>query len=286
MNAIAKLLIVIICSLVLLFLWSSPAHAETIRIMTANLTSGNQQSYDVGEGIRIFQGLKPDIVLIQEWNYGDNSPQTIRKFVDRVFGKEYSYFREPDAIIPNGIISKFPLIKSQKWDNILVTNRDFAYARIKLPGSVNLSAISVHFLTKNESIRQREAEEAIEIIDREVPSEDYLVIGGDFNTKNHQELALKSLNRIVKTTPPYPVDNRGKIGTNASRTKPYDGIYVDPDLALLEIPVAIGEQKFPHGLVFDSRVYEPLVDVSPIQKNDSGAVNMQHMAIIKDFKIE
>jgi hypothetical protein len=36
--------------------------------MAANLSSGNNQSYDPGEGARIFQGLKPDIVMIQELN--------------------------------------------------------------------------------------------------------------------------------------------------------------------------------------------------------------------------
>ena len=36
----------------------------TLRIMAANTSSGNRQSYDPGEGTRIFQGLDPDIVLI------------------------------------------------------------------------------------------------------------------------------------------------------------------------------------------------------------------------------
>jgi len=43
-----------------------------LRLVAANTTSGTQQSYDPGHGIRIFQGLKPDVVMIQEFNYGDN----------------------------------------------------------------------------------------------------------------------------------------------------------------------------------------------------------------------
>jgi hypothetical protein len=34
--------------------------------------------------------------------------------------------------------------------------------------------------------------------------------------------------------------------------------------------------------VFDSRVYTPLADVSPVLMTDSAAVNMQHMGVVKD----
>ena len=45
------------------------AVAQRIRIVAGNITSGNGQNYNEGHGIRIFQGLKPDIILIQEFNY-------------------------------------------------------------------------------------------------------------------------------------------------------------------------------------------------------------------------
>ena len=35
-----------------------------VRLMAATITSGNLQSYDPGEGPRIFQGTKPDVVDI------------------------------------------------------------------------------------------------------------------------------------------------------------------------------------------------------------------------------
>src|SRR4051812_42931062 len=65
-----------------------------IRVVTGNISSGNDQSYDPGHGIRIFRGLKPDVALIQEFNFGDNSTRAIRSFVDTAFGKEFHYFRE------------------------------------------------------------------------------------------------------------------------------------------------------------------------------------------------
>ena len=57
-----------------------------LRLMAANITSGNGQDYDPGHGMRIFQGVKPDVVMIQEFNYGTNSAADIRGFVDTAFG--------------------------------------------------------------------------------------------------------------------------------------------------------------------------------------------------------
>src|SRR5689334_18836344 len=56
-----------------------------VRVMAANLTSGNGQDYDPGHGARIFQGTDPDIVLIQELNYLGNTDADIRSFVDTAF---------------------------------------------------------------------------------------------------------------------------------------------------------------------------------------------------------
>src|SRR6266581_3022218 len=80
-----------------------------VRIMAANL-NGNTQSYQPF-AIRIFQGLKPDIVAIQEFNYSNNAPADIRSMVDTAFGTNFSYFRESNSgySIPNGIVSRYPI---------------------------------------------------------------------------------------------------------------------------------------------------------------------------------
>jgi hypothetical protein len=56
--------------LFVLLLLSSSAAAEVITVMTANLNSGTPPYNDWyrESSKRIFQGLKPDIVLIQEFN--------------------------------------------------------------------------------------------------------------------------------------------------------------------------------------------------------------------------
>ncbi|MCG8366312.1 MAG: pre-peptidase C-terminal domain-containing protein [Pseudanabaenales cyanobacterium] len=257
----------------------------TLRIMAANTSSGNRQSYDPGEGTRIFQGLDPDIVLIQEFNIGDNSDSAIRNWIDTTFGDEFVYYRESDAQIPNGVISRYPILDAGEWDDPEVSNRDFAWAQIDIPGDNDLWAISVHLLTRNSTVRNAEAIALLEFIQAQVPEEDYLVIGGDFNTRSAREDALRTLAAVVNTSPPYPVDQDGDGDTNASRRRPYDWVFEDADLNQYKIPVQIGANTFPDGLVFDSRTYHPLYEVAPVRRNDSGAVNMQHMAVIKDFSI-
>ena len=130
-----------------------------VRIMAANLT-GNSQTYGDSQ-IRILQGLKPDIICIQEFKYGGNSDAEIRAFVDTAFGPTFEYTRETNASydIPNGIISRYPIVAAGSWDDTQSPNRGFAWARIRLPGTNDLLAVSVHLLTSNESTRGMEATE-------------------------------------------------------------------------------------------------------------------------------
>ena len=115
-----------------------------------------------------------------------------------------------------------------------------------------------------------------------VPAGDYLVIGGDMNSDTRTEPAITTLGQVVRATGPFPVDQAGDGDTNANRNSPYDWVMLDNDLNARAVPVTIGAASFPNGLVFDSRVYTPLTDVSPVLIGDSGAVAMQHMAVVKD----
>lgn len=274
-----------LAAVALLVSTAAPAANTPLRIMAANITSGNYQSYDPGEGTRIFQGLDPDLVMIQEFNYGDNSSTAIRNWVTSTFGSSFSYYREAGADIPNGVISRYPIIASGEWDDPYVSNRDFAWARIDIPGSKDLWAISLHLLTSSSTSRNNEAVSLKSFINTYVPAGDYLAIAGDLNTASRTETAITTLSSVVVTAAPYPVDNLGNSNTNSSRSKPYDWVLVDTDLEAVEVPVAIGSYQFQNGLVFDSRVYTPLADVAPVLYGDSGATNMQHMAVVRDFSI-
>src|ERR1035438_5241802 len=91
-------------------------HAQSnvnVRVMAANL-NGNTQSYQPF-ALRILQGLKPDVVAIQEFNYSNNAAADFRVMIDAAFGTNFVYYREPHTAsgdIPNGIISRWPIVNS------------------------------------------------------------------------------------------------------------------------------------------------------------------------------
>jgi Metal-dependent hydrolase len=114
-----------------------------LRIMSANL-NGNVQSYQPF-ALRIFEGLKPDIVAIQEFNYGNNTAADFRSMIDTAFGTDFSYFRENNGYsIPNGIISRYPIASAGSWADANVPDRGFAWAQVSLPGTNPLYVVSVH----------------------------------------------------------------------------------------------------------------------------------------------
>jgi endonuclease/exonuclease/phosphatase family metal-dependent hydrolase len=256
-----------------------------IRLMAANLTSGNYQSYDPGHGIRIFQGVDPDIAMIQEFNYLSNSAANLRAFVDTAFGSSFSYYREAGAQIPNGIISRYPILAAGEWNDTAVSNRDFAWARIDVPGPIDLWAVSVHFLTSSSSARNTEARQLVSYIRGAIPAGDYLVIGGDLNSGSRGEACVTTLSQVAVTAGPYPADRFGNTNTNASRSSPYDWVLADADLDPYEAPVTLGSRTFANGLVADTRVYSPLAELSPALATDSGAPSMQHQGVVRDFLI-
>lgn len=259
------------------------AESIRIRIMAANLTTGNYQSYE-DPAKRIFQGLKPDIILIQEFNVGNNTTTEIDAYIQSSFGAGYYWMREPgNEQIPNGVVSRWPFAASGEWSDTAVKDRDFAWARIDIPGDKDLWAVSIHLLTSGTTERNTEATALKNYINANVPSKDYLVIGGDLNTGSRTEDAIKTLSAIVVTASPYPQDQNGNTNTNAKRTSPYDWVLPDSDLHALKTPLVIGKSTYTNGLVFDSRVYTPLTEVAPVKSTDSSATNMQHMAVVRDF---
>ncbi len=253
-----------------------------LRIIAANLTSGNQQSWTPGEGARILKGLKPDVALMQEFNIGTNSEVDRRAFVDSTFGPDFCFHIEAGATIPNGIVTRWPILDAGQWVDAQVSNRSFAWAQIDVPGPRDLWAVSVHLLTSGAQ-RPAEAQALVSLINQFVPAGGLLVIGGDFNTGTRSETAIMTLGAVVHVAAPQPVDQNNNGNTNASRNAPYDWVMPDPDLYALQVPVVVGAATFDAGLVFDSRVFNPLSAVAPVQAGDSAAQNMQHMAVVKDF---
>jgi len=266
------------------------AEPVAVRVVAANLTSGTHQSYSPdngnhsnpeGAGARILKGLNPDIVLIQEFN----TSVSVRQWVNATFGREFFFFREEGEGIPNGIVSRFPIVESGEWSDPALDNRDFAWARIALPNGRILWAISVHFYSRKESGRIAEAREIAARVAEQIPAEDLVVFGGDLNTRTVNEECLAILGAKTFVTSPRPQDAAGNDNTNANRNKPYDWVLADADLDATKVPVRIGTAEFPGGLVLDTRIFTPLADTPPAQKGDSAAPQMQHMAVARDFLI-
>ncbi|MBQ4360245.1 MAG: endonuclease/exonuclease/phosphatase family protein, partial [Proteobacteria bacterium] len=276
-------------------------HDETVklRIMAANITSGNYQAYSPGHGTRIFKAVKPDVVLIQEFNYNNTNDtrDALVGYVSSTFGPEYQFTRGRGSI-PNGVISRYPIIESGYWPSNEITNRDWDWAVIDLPGPRELLVVSVHLSTDRNA---KEMPVLIEKIKGKVSADskngqDYFVmIGGDFNTSSRNPV-IQHMSDVFITGAPYPVDQKDNDGTNAGREKPYDYLLCSPDWCKYEVPVEIGSHTgnsaYSNGHVFDSRVYSKtkvgngteLDYVSPVEAGDSGASNMQHMAVIRDFE--
>jgi len=270
----------------------------TVRIMAANLTSGNNQRYE-SPGLNIFKGLKPDIVCVQEFNYastnglGTSTPAAMREMIDSTFGTNFSYFRESGYSIPNGIISRYPIVGSGSWvdSDSGVNDRGFAWAQIHLPGTNDLFVVSIHIKASNgsgpPSDASRRAAEAAEIKDNirtNFPAGAWIVVGGDCNTYSQSETCMTTFTSYLSDQP-VPADQNGGINTNAGRNQRYDRVMASFSFTNTQIPVVIGTNSFTNGLVFDSRVMPYLSDISPVQPTDSGATQMQHMGIVKDFKI-
>lgn len=254
-----------------------------VRIMAANLT-GNSQRYEPF-ATRIFQGLKPDIVAIQEFNVGNNTAAEVRQFVDAAFGPDFHYFQETGAQIPNGIISRWPFRAFGQWTDPQVSNRDFVWAQLNIPGPDDLYVVSVHLHSGGGPVsRKLEADSLKARVAASFRPGAYVVIAGDFNFDTRTEAAMTVFKTFL-VDDPVPVDGRGDPDTNNGRSKPYDYVLTSANWRTNLIPTQLGASSpvFPSGLVFDSRVYSPLSAVAPVQSADSG--NAQHMAVVKDFSV-
>jgi len=269
----------------LLTIFNSQAQTTnvTVRVMSANL-NGNTQSYQPF-ALRIFQGLKPDIVAIQEFNYSNNTPSDFRAMLDTAFGTNFVYFRENGYNIPNGIISRYPIIAAGSWGDTFVTDRGFAWAQIGLPGTNNLFVISVHLFSGGTATDRNSEAVAIKAhIQTDFPPGAWVVVAGDLNVDSRSEAAVTTFKSFLSDNPiPTDAQTGGDADTNEPRNKPYDYVLPSFSFTNLMIASAFPSHSFSNGLVFDSRAYTPLSDVAPVQPGDS--TNAQHMAVLKDFKI-
>lgn len=264
----------------------------TIRVVAANLSSGNNQRYE-SPGLNILKALKPDVVAIQEFNYsstnglGINTTNALREMVDRAFGTNFVYVREAGKSIPNGVISRFPILASGIWDDVQVSDREFIWCKLDIPGTNELYVVSVHLHSGGgPTSRQTEATNLRTLMQSNFPTNALVVLAGDMNIDSTGEAALTTFKTFLSDSPiPTDAVSGGDPDTNMNRNERYDYVFLSFSLASNRVATVIGSRSFTNGLVFDSRVYTPLSDVAPVQAGDSGVTGMQHMAVVKDFRI-
>ena len=262
----------------------------TLRVMAANTTSGALQSYEA-EGIRIFQGLKPDIVAIQEFQYGGSvASNDLRILVNTAFGTNFYFYCEPYTGIPNGIVTRYPFIAAGSWvdSDAGINDRGFAWGQLDIPGTNDLYVVSVHLKASsgadNVNRRAAEAAEIKALISTNFPPNSWIIVAGDMNIYDQSEGAVSTFATFLSDTP-VPADQSGDQDTNAGRAERYDRVLMSFSLTNRLTPLVISNVTHANGLVFDSRVYSPLANVSPVLSGDSGVSGMQHMAVMRAFLI-
>lgn len=260
------------------------ARAQKIRIVSADPANPATSRYDRPEGTRILQGIAPDIVLLQQFNVGNDSTG-IAAYVTSTFGAGFSYVRgsaSGTGSIPTGIVSRYPILTQGEWDDVQSPNRDFTWACLDIPGDTNLWVVSVHFSTVANT-RPLQASALVSLIQANIPASDYLVVGGIFNSDTRTETQFATLAAVVDTSGPHPADQNGNENTNSARTRPYDSLFANAAFRARQSELALGGGSFPNGLVVDTRQFTPLAALNPALLNDSAEIS--HMPVVKEFTI-
>lgn len=274
-----------------------------IRIVAGNISSRKEkvcsQCYDPGHGIRIFQALKPDIALVQEMNYKNNSASDYKNFAQQIVGTNHYAVDSADYQIPNGVVSRYPIRSHGYWKDPNINNRALMWAVVDIPGNTDIFAVSVHLHTDPASDQVTAAKVIVDEIAKvksSNPGKYYYVVGGDFNGTSAVDSSGFGKNHTFYVDGPDPVDEEKNGNTNANRNKQYDFVLADYPLHEFQVPVVYYSNEdstktkcYENGLVFDTRVYsQSVLDeyFSPAQTGDSKADEMQHMAVVKDFLIE
>ena len=272
--------------LILGFLSGFPAltvsRAETVKILTANL-GDLIQNYPETQATRIFQGLGPDIACLQEFN-----PSNAESFVDQAFGTDYYLYVEP-RYHPNAIVSRWSFQTYGFWDCPEVSDREFAWAVVNVPGSKKLQVATCHLKsgTSSEDIQTREnqANELKSQIQANFDDNQYIVVGGDLNTQYRSSSPISIFQSYLTTSDGTPADRDGDSDTNEIRTYNYDWIIPNDELGDTITSLFVGSYSYSGGIVFDSHVFTPLSEVSPIQYDDTHASAMNHEPVMKAYNI-
>lgn len=263
---------------------------NSFSIAAANLSSQVSVCYPeyVGASRRLLRGMSPDVIAIQEFKAPDM--EAYSNLVEEIFGPGWYVTAESmnaGCDLPNGIISRWPILDAGEWDDLELADRDFAWATIDLPGTQKLHVVSVHLKASDSGTdRARREHQARQITNYVAqmgwPESDFVVVAGDLNQASRNESALAVLTNVFSDAM-QPSDQLGNRNTNIPRGRPYDYVLPNAPLAALHRPLPFGGFIFSGGMIFDSRVWNP--PPAPVLPNDSAAIGVQHLGVLKLFAL-
>jgi len=274
------------------------SHGESLTICTTNIMAFNYRYGD--PAARIFQGLGPDIVSVQEFSV-QSTYSGVREWVDTAFGADFDYYIE-DAGAANGIISRWTILTAGTWEDVghETLGRNFPWAVIDIPGDKDLQIVSVHLkagnTTSDRLIREDQAEQLKNYMQSEFDlANHYAVIAGDINAFSRltsSEPCLAVFETFLNFNTYIPMDRDGNSNTNSTepRTYPYDWIMPNALLDDQTITTNVGQaytsfQTFTAGHVFDDHVFVPLDAVPPIQYDDLYFAGITHKPVTKTYHV-
>jgi endonuclease/exonuclease/phosphatase family metal-dependent hydrolase len=251
----------------------------TFTVATANLSDSTTQAYR-DPGIRLLQALDPDVIGMQEFNFQGG---TTADLVKRLFpAGNRDFCRERGgARLPNGVISRFPVLAWGQWEDPYVKNRQLFWATVRLSGRTKLHVVSVHLVQNRANRRIPEADYLVQCIRKQFPAKDYVVLCGDLNTSSRETGVMAVLGRMFDLER-VPADQKGNPNTNSVRTHPYDVVLPNRALAPYEVRTVVGGMGFPDGIVFDTRLWAR--PPFPSRKGDADG-NLQHLPVMKTFRV-
>ncbi len=262
---------------------------DTVSVMAANITSGSNQEYE-DHGNRILQALGPDVVLLQEFNMTNGTTAAAyRAWVDQNFGTNYQYCVQTGVSIPNGVVSRWPISSWGVWDDTTLTDRDFVWAKIELPGTQKMYAVSLHIKASSGYESQRTTETRAltnYIANAGWESGAYIAIGGDFNLQVRTETALSVLTSSIVRDTYQPADQNNNKNTNSGRDNPYDLVLPSTNLNVRHRTLSLWGYNYTNGIVFDTRITWANGLPPPSLYSNSATLNMQHMGVMKVFELE
>ena len=261
--------------------------ADSFSIAAANLssqTSASETCYRPAAG-RLFEGVAPDVVAIQEFNVTENGDYSSRRdFVDQHFGTNFYYYSETNRLYPNGVISRWPILEAGIWNDLELYDREFVWATIDLPGERNLHVVSVHIKagSSEDDVTRRihEARQLTNYIATAFSPTNFTALCGDFNLVNRAETTLAILTNHFPYTR-TPKDQYGYKNTSRNRESPFDWVMPNPLLDAHSATTHVDGTAFPDGAIFDSRMWATLPH--PVLTNDSVETGLQHMLVLRAF---